>query len=234
MVATTKDLSKWFPRNPPPTEEASSPAGKKEPSPQSWIKKKGESWTRKYMKDMFGIKVEKRSDSPIELPDGTTIHPKKGIDFFGSVPTETPWNGHLEMEVKAFTGNFALSNIKPHQVLALNEAADRGDIAVLSLVYVDRPTKQVETMWWIPWARGYPDNPEMTLRDGTPTFAWFMRELRKRAAGNFKAKSIRKEDFDLLEQWAIRKEGRKWTAVSYFWMAKVTGNYSRTLQASLL
>lgn len=199
------------------------------------IKQKGEKWTRDYMKALFGIYTEKRSDAPWETPQGQVVYPKRGVDFFGSVPLSGGFSGHLEMEVKAFSGkSFSLSNIKPHQVKALDAARERDDIAILSLVQVI--DGQVETMWWIPWPKGYPLEPEMELEhpEGVHTFAWFMTELRKRATGNFQAKSIREQDFDLLEEFAIRKDGRVWKSVANHWLARLTGRWDRVLPQTLL
>lgn len=222
------ELDEWFPRDaPPPTQEEK----QKEHKPTK-IKKRGEDWTRKYLNDIFGIYTEKRSDAPFSIPGGGTVTPKKRLDFFGSVRQSSGYSAHLELEVKAFTGDrFSLSNIKPHQALLLNEAADRGDLAMISFVHV--VDGMVETMWWIPWPKGYPGRPDLENSYGH-TFAWMMTELRGRASGNFQAKSIREQDRDLLEEWAVRKEKGVWMAKSGHWLAKVTGRWERTSQAPLL
>jgi len=237
------ELDKWFEKkeqedydlivNPVPEEEYA----------PNWIKKKGEQWTRDYLKKIFGIYTEKRSDAPWETPKGDIVYPKRGVDFFGSVPSPSIFSYHLELEVKAFTGSFSLSNIKKHQAEALSEAANRGDIAILSLVKVGRPSQQVETMWWIPWPPGYPDHPQINIKvaDGgyssefwPHTWAWFMAELRKRATGNFQAKSIREQDLELLDEWKIEKEKNTWMATTNHWLAHVTGNWGRVMQRKLL
>lgn len=245
------DLDEWFPRDREPQEEAR-PVEKREPVANKVYGQRGERWTRDYMLSLCGIKLEKRSDAPIELPNGKVVFPGTNqLDHFGYA--KQPVTGlalHFEVEVKTYEGEFPLSQISAGQVEKLDEAVAGGAIGIIALTRREGP--DIVQMSWVSWPQRSENGEYRHVNQwvtpcplyGSPTrlvewktinarsFAWITNELRARRYGNFQAKSIRCRDHDLLEEFAIVKVKNCWVLPGEHWLGYLLGLQAQ--QPSLL
>jgi len=223
------ELDEWFPRDREPLPE---PKPKEKVSPKVYGQR-GEKWTRDYMLSLVGIKLEKRSDAPIDLGKVTVYPATNQLDHHGRV--NVPWTNlaiSVEVEVKTFEGAWPIGNLSSQQVDKLTQAANDGALAMLCLVA--REGLEITDMWWIPWPQ---EKDGEYLRENVwtefvqedcevyiqmharyETFAAVMHQLRERVSGAFQAKSIREQDRDLLEDFHVYKEKGKWVLSDTHWM----------------
>jgi hypothetical protein len=217
------ELDEWFPRE---SGEWGAPTGSPQTLTPQEIKAKGESKTRDYMAKLCGIYLRKRSDAPIKTPDGRTIQVYSGVDYHGSVKIPgSPFAARVEVEVKTFSESFQFSEIKPHQVTAMDEARERGELVMVSLV--EHIRGNIFKMFWIPWPsagfgkyREWEHSPLGSHWEKYKTLAWVRCELRDRIAGNYQAKSIRAQDHDLLQDFLVDKSGKggTWQLSESHWL----------------
>jgi hypothetical protein len=216
------ELDKWFPRS-----EDEVIAGSPAPSATASrmdIKARGENWTRTYMYKLCNIYIRKRSDAPIITPSGKEIRTYAGVDYHGSVKIPGfPLAARAEVEVKTFSEVFQFSEIKSHQATFLDESKERGELAMVSLV--EHEAGQIVRGFWIPWPaknkeggywhrEGYGLGYEVSLKN----LAWVRAQLKKRVSGNFKGKSLRPQDQDLLEDFLVEKVKNKWQLSETHWL----------------
>ena len=210
------ELDKYFPRNSePPTIEApqdgvrpwaaglyefgvTTPKAKKRRDPSkptpAQLRRIGEGLT-KYIFQKAGFPLRKIEEheawpggpyKPVDLDYCNDAHRIKA-------EAKTWWTKHG-------TNNFPLSRISENQRRFFRNALNNVWRAYLTIALLDaEPTRKAcDVVYIIPWAEW------LKIED----------ELQTRTSGNYKGKSFRVRDLDLLEPFAVRRHGRRWETYS--------------------
>ena len=162
------------------------------------IGKLGEDIARDVLKK-FGIRLTK-----IPLRENYYGYTSIDVDFQGSYH-----NRPLKVEAKAWwtkggENNFPLTRFSKNERGYMRRGMEQGFQCWITLAYLDtEPTRKAcDALYVIPWAE------------------WLQIEaaLLERATGNYKGRSLRVRDLDLLEGYAIVKQSRRWTLPAEHWM----------------
>jgi len=151
----------------------------------------------KYLLKKVGLKLTK-----IPLIENYYGYTSQDVDFRDEAH-------RLKVEAKAWwlqggKNNFPVRRVSTNERRYLNAAIATGWQAWVTIALLDTlPTRKAcNTFYVIPWR------------------AWLQIEveLLKRAGGNYKGKSLRVRDLDLLEGYAIVREGRRWVIPAGHWL----------------
>jgi len=197
-------------------EKAKAQADKaKKPTPFH-TKKLSENLCRKHFKDLLGVELTKVADTKRKFGD-RTFYVSEDVDFRGNIFLRVAGVTRcypLRVESKAVTlkrqwrqhkvklaGSFPLSSLTDIQRLYLTENKVRGGLSIIYLT------------WWL----------EKSCQAAFMVHlnSWMEVEsiLQERALGNFKGKSLRFEDCDLLstsEIWYANRDNKWWLPISHW------------------
>jgi len=217
------DLDAWFPRDevvptPEPKPEQGVYPGfgrqkrhaAKGPSTKNPHKlgKIGESLTKRIM-EKFGATLNK---SPVHqiVTDGGIFTQSTNVDFVGSI-LAGEFARSMICDAKAWSsGTFPLTRVSHKERGYFTRGAQARQLCVLSLVIWPKVCSNygaggVDVVYLVTWGR----------------WLEIERELAERAKGNYKGKSLRRRDFDLLAGCAVRRESRRWTLEDGHWLTGV-------------
>ena len=211
------NLPEFVPGAPPPGElmeatpeqQAQANADRKARSPRRFSAK-CERWARERLRKMGAVFYPKWSDAlHYRDQDGKRFYQKRGLDYKGIFPGETPLP--FALEVKSFCDRFSLASLKPHQQKLLSQARSRGELAIVALVERNQAGRILRG-WFVPW-RGS-DEPVGVIARDLPVIDWetmllLLRE-KARVDGRFQGKSIRQQDFNILKSCEVQKTRGRW------------------------
>ena len=156
----------------------------------------------KYIFNRVGVKLRK-----IEQIEGWGGYWKSvDVDYANDahrvkVEAKTWWTKHGK-------NSFALSRVSDKERRYMARGPREGFRCYMSIALLDGdPTRKAcQTFYVIPWG------------------AWMQieAELLQRAAGNYKGKSLRVKDLDLLDGFAIVRNGTRWQIPPSHWLTKLT------------
>lgn len=221
----TTELDRWFPRNPddaknpqpPRTEHGIIPGIRQKrikprggtKSPQA-LKRKAEELTRYIFTNLFNAEISKSQVQEI-ITDKGIFNKSTDVDFVGSMPilsNGTAISYPIKIDAKAWSGaSFPLSRVSPNERQYFSDGLRAKMGCLLALVVWPLDAKSygrgdVDAVYLVPW--------KLWLK--------LENQLAGMAAGNFKGKSLRRSDLNLLSGCAVVKDGRRWQLEPDHWL----------------
>lgn len=211
-------LDEWFPRNKKPQRETQPEHGAID-APLRWTGIEPEPRKTKRDPDRITAKQLERigegltrdvlakfdiSLSKIPLVEGYYGYTSIDVDFQGA------WDGHpLKVEAKTWwiaRNSFPLSRISKNERGYLRRGLRDGFNCWLTFALLrDEPKRSAcNELYVIPWG----------------DWLFIESQLQERASGNFKGASLRECDLDLLDGYALLRDGRQWIIPEGHWLSE--------------
>ena len=198
------------------------------PPPKPRYYRKAERWARDRLVILLDAELNKNTDELKSYEKDGEIKRYRtcdGLDYSGRMLLQ--WNGEvhatpIEMEVKAFQDSFPTGTLE-RQYNMLDEAR-RHALTMVCLVQHNQGT--VLRGFYIPWRR--PGDPRRgTVLRHVMDYADVIEALQARACGNYKGKSIRPQDQDLLAEHLVQKVNGRWQLCP--WLEQLQPNKAQGL-----
>lgn len=182
------------------------------PPPRPRYSAKGERWARERLCTLMGAELSKNSDELKSYEkDGRIKYYRTGgyLDYSGKMPARLPWLNlttyiPVEMEVKTFQGSFPTGTLR-RQYDILNRAN-----GLVMVCLVEHWKGTILRGWYIPWRRAGSARSELVAKLRIMDYTDFIEALKARARGNYKGKSFRPRDHDLLQNHVVEKRHGRW------------------------
>lgn len=190
-----------------PLQDAALPVKRRATKKAQNIGQTGERWASQNLPKITGATLHKAATREVTRGKDR-FYVSQDVDLVGTIPLIGNPNYPVHIEVKATTTALPLSRISNNETRYLDRALNAGEGALVLIVWLpelDRPYRLSDVLAadLIPWRR-WPD-----LSAG----------LRARISGNYRGRSLRFTDRDLIADCALERAVRSWRLCPGHWLA---------------